>query len=224
MPSRRSGRASRSAAPTGVEAGDERGPVAEKVSDQLEDWLSSDGEKTLASLTELFERKSFAIVFVVLLGVPALPLPTGGATHVFEIIAVLLAAQLILGRDEIWLPQRWRKLELAGDRQQRFLTALMRMIRRLERISRPRLRFLFDHRLSNIVFGLLVIGGCLGAFLAPPFTGLDTLPALGVVLLSLAVLLEDFAIVAAALVIGVGGVVLEIVLGTAAINGLGSIL
>jgi hypothetical protein len=224
MPSRRRGRASRSAAPTGVEAGDERGPVAEKVSDQLEDWLSSDGEKTLASLTELFERKSFAIVFVVLLGVPALPLPTGGATHVFEIIAVLLAAQLILGRDEIWLPQRWRKLELAGDRQQRFLTALMRMIRRLERISRPRLRFLFDHRLSNIVFGLLVIGGCLGAFLAPPFTGLDTLPALGVVLLSLAVLLEDFAVVAAALVIGVGGVVLEIVLGTAAINGLGSIL
>jgi hypothetical protein len=198
--------------------------VAEKVSDQLEDWLSSDGEKTLASLTELFERKSFAIVFVVLLGVPALPLPTGGATHVFEIIAVLLAAQLIVGRDEIWLPQRWRKLELAGDRQQRFLTALMRMIRRLERISRPRLRFLFDHRLSNIVFGLLVIGGCLGAFLAPPFTGLDTLPALGVVLLSLAVLLEDFAVVAAALVIGVAGVVLEIVLGTAAINGLGSIL
>ena len=51
-----------------------------------------------ASLVELFEEKSFAIVFVLLLGVPALPLPTGGATHVFEVIAVLLAAQLIAGR------------------------------------------------------------------------------------------------------------------------------
>jgi hypothetical protein len=178
----------------------------------------------VASLIELFEKKSFAILFVVLLAVPALPLPTGGATHVFEIIAVLLAAQLIAGRDEIWLPQRWRNLELAGERQQRFIAALMRMIRRLERISRPRLRFLFDHRLSNIVFGVLVIGGCLGAFLAPPFTGLDTLPALGVVLLSLAVLLEDFAIVILALVAGVSGVVLEIVLGGAAIKGLGHIL
>jgi hypothetical protein len=175
----------------------------------------------VASLIDLFEEKSFAILFVVLLGVPALPLPTGGATHVFEIIAVLLAAQLIAGRQAIWLPNRWRNLELAGDRQQRFLAALMRMIRRLERLSRPRLRFLFDHRLSNIVFGVLVIGGSLGAFLAPPFTGLDTLPALGVVLLSLAVLLEDFAIVIAALVVGVAGVVLEIVLGSAAVKGIG---
>jgi hypothetical protein len=193
------------------------------VSDQLERWLSGDGDKTLAGLIELFQEKSFAILFVVLLGVPALPLPTGGATHVFEIVAVLLAAQLIAGRDEIWLPQRWRKLELATEGRQRFLKALMKMIRRLERISRPRLRFLFDHRLSNIVFGLLVIGGCLGAFFAPPFTGLDTLPALGVVLLSLAVLLEDFAGVVAALVVGVTGVVLEIVLGAAAVNTVGNL-
>jgi hypothetical protein len=198
-------------------------PATERVSEQLERWLGSDGEKTLASLIELFEEKSFAILFVVLLGVPALPLPTGGATHVFEIVAVLLAAQLIAGRQHIWLPQRWRTLELAGQRQQRFITALMKMIRRLERISRPRLRFLFGHRLSNIVFGLLVIGGCLGAFLAPPFTGLDTLPALGVVLLSLAVLLEDFGVVVAALVVGVAGVVLEIVVGSAALKGLESL-
>ena len=94
------------------------------------------------------------------------------------------------------------------------------MIRRLERFSRPHLRFLFDHRLSNIVFGLLVIGGSAGAFLAPPFTGLDTLPSLGVVLLSLGVLLEDFIVVVVALVVGVAGVVLEVVLGRAAINAL----
>ena len=94
------------------------------------------------------------------------------------------------------------------------------MIRRLERFSRPRLRFLFGHRLSNIAFGLLVIGGSLGAFLAPPFTGLDTLPALGVVLISLGVLLEDVVVVFAGLMVGAAGVVLEVVLGRAAINGI----
>ncbi len=161
---------------------------------------------------------------MVLLGVPALPLPTGGATHVFEIIAALLALQLIANRDEIWLPQRWRGLELAGERQQRFLTGLMKLIRRLERVSRPRLRFLFHHRLSNVVFGLLVIAGTAGAFFAPPFTGLDTLPSLGVVLLSLAVLLEDFLVVLVALVVGGTGVVLEVVLGSAAIHGISKLL
>jgi hypothetical protein len=198
--------------------------VPEKVSDQLERWLGGDGEKTLGSLIALFEDKSFAIVFVLLLGVPALPLPTGGATHVFEIIAVLLALELIAGRREIWLPQRWSKLQLAGDRQQRFVTALMKSIRRLERLSRPRLRFLFDHRLSNIVFGLLVVAGSTGAFLAPPFTGLDTLPALGVVLLSLGVLLEDIVVVVVGIAVGVAGVLLEVVLGSAAIHGLGRLL
>jgi hypothetical protein len=199
-------------------------PEPAKVSEQLEAWLQSDGEKTLGSLIELFKEKSFAIIFVLLLGVPALPLPTGGATHVFEIIAVLLACQLIWGREEIWLPQRWRRLEVAGARQQRLLTGLLRMIRRLERLSRPRLRFLFDHRLSNIVFGLLVLCGSVAAFLAPPFTGLDTLPALAVVLLSLGALLEDFVVVLVALVVGAAGITLEIVLGSAAIHGLGKLL
>ena len=196
---------------------------AYSVSQELERWLQSDGEKTLGSLIDLFEEKSFAIVFVLLLGVPALPLPTGGATHVFEIIAVLLAGQLIAGREQIWLPERWRRLELAGPRRQRFLEGLMKMIRRLERFSRPRGRFLFDHRLSNIFFGVLVIAGCAGAFFAPPFTGLDTLPALGVVLLSLGVLLEDIAIVVLGVVIGAAGIALEIVVGSAAVKGIGKL-
>jgi hypothetical protein len=197
---------------------DEPPQEPERVSEQLERWLQSEGEKTVGGLIELFEEKSFAILFVFLLAVPALPLPTGGVTHVFEIVAVLVALQLIAGRQHIWLPKRWCKLELAGEKQQRFIAALMRMIRRLERFSRPRLSFLFDHRLSNLVFGLLVIGGCAGAFFAPPFTGLDTLPALGVVLLSLGVLLEDIVIVAIGIAVGAGGVFLEILLGKAAVH------
>ena len=195
----------------------------EKVSDQLERFLASDGEKTLGRLIELFEEKAFALVFVLLMGVPALPLPTGGATHVFEIITALLALELIAGRDEIWLPKRWRGLQLAGASREKFLRGLMKMIRWLERLSRPRLRFLFNHRLSNIVFGVLVIGGCIGAFFAPPFTGLDTLPSLGVVLLSLSVLLEDFLVAVVGIVVGVAGVFLEIILGKAAISGIGNL-
>jgi hypothetical protein len=194
------------------------------VSEDLERWLKGEGEKTLGSLIELFREKSFALLFVILLGVPALPLPTGGATHVFEVIAVVLAVQLIAGRDTIWLPERWRRLELAGGRRERFIQSLLRLIRRLERFSRPRGRFLFDRRSTNIVFGLVVIAFSAGAFLAPPFSGLDTLPALGVVLLSLGMLLEDVVIVVAGLAVGVAGIVLDVVLGRAAIKGIGSLL
>jgi hypothetical protein len=177
----------------------------ERLSDQLEGWLRGDGPKTLGNLIELFEEKSFSVIFVLLLGVPALPLPTGGATHVFEVIAMLLSLQLIVGRETVWLPQRWREMSLEGSAQQRFVNALLKLIRFLERFSRPRLHWLFERRLSNSVFGLVVLLLSIGAFVAPPFTGLDTLPALGAVVVSLGVLLQDFAIVIAGCIVGAGG-------------------
>jgi hypothetical protein len=194
------------------------------LGDELEAWLKSDGEKTLGSLVQAFGDKSFAILFVFLLGVPALPVPTGGATHVLIVIAILIAVELIAGRHEVWLPDRWKRLSLAGERWQRFLASLTKFVRRLERFSRPRLPFLFRHRLADVVFGLLVIGGSIAAFVAPPFTGLDTLPALGVVLLALAMLFEDALVALAGVVVLFVGVVLEVVLGAAAIHGVSSLL
>ncbi len=74
-----------------------------------------------------------------------------------------------------------------------------------------------------MAFGVLALAGTVGAFLAPPFTGLDTLPALGVVLLSLGVLLEDSLVAIAGVLIGAAGVLLELVLGRAVVNGIGSL-
>jgi hypothetical protein len=59
--------------------------------------------------------------------------------------------------------------------------------------------------------------------LAVPFSGLDTLPSLGVVLLSIGVLLEDVAIVVLAIVVGGAGVALELILGRAAVKGIGNL-
>jgi hypothetical protein len=70
---------------------------------------------------------------------------------------------------------------------------------------------------------LLVIGGAVAAFLAPPFSGLDTLPALGVVVLALGVLLQDMAVVAGGVVLGVVGIALEISLGAALVHFIGGL-
>jgi hypothetical protein len=195
----------------------------ESVSVALRRWLESDRQKTLGGLIDLFGEKSFAIIFVVLLGVPALPLPTGGATHVFEVIAVVLALQLIAGREELWIPRRWRDRELAGEGQQKFIGGLMKTIAWLERFSKPRMRWLFNRRLSNVAFGIIVACLSVGAFLAPPFTGLDTLPAMGAVLVSLGVLLEDALFVLVGLIVGAIGVALEFILGKAAVKGIGGL-
>ena len=59
------------------------------------------------------------------------------------------------------------------------------------------------------LIGLVLLVFVLGAFLAPPFSGLDTLPALGVVVVCLGLVFSDGFIVGAGLVIGVVGLVLE---------------
>jgi hypothetical protein len=184
-----------------------------RVSDLVEQWLAENQPRTLGDLVEAFGEKSFAIVFIVLLGVPALPLPTGGVTHVFEAIAMLVALQLVIGRNSIWLPDRWNRVDLRGRTGERLTGALVRRIRWIERWSHQRWAFLTRGWWSRTIFGALVFVFSLTAFLAPPFSGLDTLPALGVVVMSLGVLFADFLLVAAGTLIGSAGIVAVVGLG-----------
>jgi hypothetical protein len=74
-----------------------------------------------------------------------------------------------------------------------------------------------------VAFGAVVLVLSLTAFLAPPFTGLDTLPALGVVLLSVGVLLDDALLALVGVIVGAIGIVLVLILGTAAYHGISDV-
>jgi hypothetical protein len=193
-------------------------------SDELEEWLRSDQPKTLGGLGDVFEEKSFAVTILLLMFVPALPLPTGGITHVFEVITVLLAFEMVLGRRTIWLPRRWRQRELGAATTGKAIPFIIRRVRWFERFSRPRLAWFFKQIWFLRLLGLLIIGFSVGAALAPPFSGLDTLPALGVVVISLSIILEDVVVLAIGCFIGTGGIVLIVVLGQAAVRLFRSIL
>jgi len=190
----------------------------EPFSDQLEAWLASDSPKTVGDLGNVFAEKSFAVTILFLMFVPALPLPTGGITHVFELITILLAAELVLGARSIWLPARWRDRELGPATTGRAIPFMMRRIRWLERFSRPRAASLFDRRWFLRILGLVFMGLATSAALAPPFSGLDTLPALGAVFVALAIILEDVVALGIGLGIGAGGVILILTVGVALVN------
>jgi hypothetical protein len=115
----------------------------------------------------------------------------------------------------VWLPKRLQERELKGVTGPRFRTALTKRVRWFERFARPRLAHLFDLRFTSVAYGLLVTVLTAVAFFAPPFSGLDTLPSLGVVVLSLGVLFRDVVISTVGLVIGAAGITLVIGLGHA---------
>src|SRR6185312_7534238 len=99
--------------------------------------------------------------------VPALPLPTGGVTHAFEAIAVILAAQMVLGRGEIWLPARFRDRELGATMTGKALPFVLRRVRQVERFSRPRGAWIFRRTLAVRVIGLVLIAFAVAAAFAP---------------------------------------------------------
>ena len=117
--------------------------IGEPFSDQLERGFEAMA-KTLGALGDLFEEKGFAAAILLLMFVPALPLPTGGISHLFEVITVVFAAQMVLGRRTIWLPERWRRRGLGAVTTDKAIPFMIRWIRRVERISRPRGARLFE--------------------------------------------------------------------------------
>jgi hypothetical protein len=186
-----------------------------KFSDQLENWLKSDSKKTVADLGDTFGDKSFALAFILLMFVPALPVPTGGVVHVFGAITILLSLELIAQRKSIWLPKRWRKKELGTKTLGKGLPKLIKIIRKIERISKPRFTSLLSGRIPNTLFGVIVFTYSTFAFFAVPYSGLDTLPSLGVVIISLGVILGDLVIVTIGVGIGAIGSTISIFFGAA---------
>lgn len=192
---------------------EQRKKTASTFSDQLESWLRSKDKKTLARLGEVFGERAFGIAFLLLLIIPALPIPTGGITHIFELIAMLLSLEMLVGRRTLWFPRKLAKKRLSQATINKALPFLLKRVRWFEKFSRPRLQILMSQRLFRSLIALLMLMSSLFSFIAPPFSGLDTLPALGGVVMALALILNDFAFlvtgmlimsIGAGLVIGLG--------------------
>lgn len=192
-------------------------------SDQLEVWLSDDSPKTLGALGDVFAEKSFAVTVLMLMFIPALPLPTGGISHVFEAITILLAAQMILGRDTIWLPGRWKHRELGKTTTDKAMPFIVRRVRWFERFSRQRGAAVFAKTWMLRLLGLMIAALSIAAVTAPPFSGLDTLPAMGAVVIALAIILEDVLILGIGMAIGSGGVLVILTVGAALFKALSAL-
>jgi hypothetical protein len=192
--------------------------VHEVFSDKLEKWLRGDHRKTIDSLTTVFAEKSFAVVVMLLMVVPALPLPTGGITHVFEVITAILALECIAGLGTIWIPKRWKNLKVAPSADNKAMKFMLKKIRWFEKRSSPHWRGIFRSSVTVRIIWLIILALTAVAFLSPPFSGLDTLPSMGVVLICLAIILDDAILLLVGTIIGALGAVLTIGLGTVIVN------
>lgn len=172
-------------------------------SKELEAQLKSGKIKTIGDLQIAFDEKSFAILFLLFMFIPSLPVPTGGITHVILLPVVFIASfQMMFGRRSLWFPWFISRIKLGDAILHKGLPFMIRRVHWFEKFSRPRLAGYLDNPLFRSLSGLCVFIFAVGAFVAPPFSGLDTLPSLGAVIISLAIILEDMVLYVAGIIIG----------------------
>jgi len=163
---------------------DDHQPLSEVLQEVAD--LPSD-RITVAELMDRFGGRAMGALLLLFSLLCLLPLPPG-ATTIFGAPLLLLAPQLVAGRHAPWLPQRIRLREVPLADIRGRLPWLVRWLRRVENLSRPRMGFMFS-RMGERAIGIVCT--VLALILVLPIWGANILPALAVAVLSLALILKD---------------------------------
>ncbi len=187
-------------------------------SSKLSLLAKSKQRQSIGFLINMFEDKSFATLFIVLMAFSAFPVPTGGLTNIFELITIILSVQMIAGRHSIWLPKRLTRRELTPQFLNKTIPVIIRWYKKIERYSRPRFVNLINTGWFQRLNGLAILVFAIGALISPPFTNLETLPALGIIIMSIALILDDLIITIVGFLVGSAGIALIFMLGSLAFS------
>lgn len=147
---------------------------------------------TLADVLGLAGERTFGFLFVLLALPSALPVPAAGYAVPFGLVLFLLAVQLMAGARSPWLPRRIMNHPIALSRLQAIVKTGIPWIRRIERLSKPRLTLVCTSKPGRALIGCTI--ALMAIFMMIPIPGTNTLPAIGIFVTGLGLLDDDGAI------------------------------
>ena len=163
-------------------------PIDRTFSQVLEDLGHGDDPSlSLSEVVEAFGDRGIGALILVLSLMALFPWPPG-AKAIFAAPIILLALELIVQRNEVWLPKWLLKASLSRNAYRTATRKLIRPIRFVENLTRPRLSVLTGP-ISEIVMGVLCV--LLAIIMALPIPFGDMLPGLALVFFSLGIMQKD---------------------------------
>nr|WP_312449154.1 exopolysaccharide biosynthesis protein [Brevundimonas naejangsanensis] len=163
-------------------------------SDVLEQLGQGEAEKlSLREMIEAFGERGFGAVILMLALMALFPWPPGGKA-VFSVPITLIAAELALQRDRVWLPRWLLKLSVSRAAYRTAVEKVLSRLRRVERLTRPRWPALTGEA-ADVGIGVICILLALMMALPVPFG--DALPGLTLALFGLGIIQRDGAFILA---------------------------
>lgn len=168
-------------------------PDAAHPHESASDVLARVAEETpgeripLGDLIDALGERTFGLVMLVLALPCAIPF-LYGVPQVVSIPMLFVAAQLVIGRRALWLPQGLRARSFSKADYAAMIARARPWLLRLERLSRPRLVALTRPPLDQVV-GLAMLIASLSIAVPLPLT--NTVPGIGVAILALGLIERD---------------------------------
>jgi hypothetical protein len=160
-------------------------PISQRLS-----RLAADVEGNAASLrwvlSQLHER-AFGL-FLLVLALPCCIPFLYGVPQVVALPLMFISAQILLGRDMPWLPDRLGARTVSKEALENLSRRAGPWLRRIEAVSRPRLVGLTRGPLDRFVGLALVV---FSASILVPLPGTNTVPGIAVVIVSMGLLQRD---------------------------------
>lgn len=145
---------------------------------------------TLGEVLDRMDERAFGIL-ILILAVPCLVPALYGVPQIVGVPIILLAAQLMVGRVEPWLPASWLKRRISLDWLNRMAGFADKSMRWTERVSRPRLAFLATGLGERMAAAFMILATLT---IVLPMT--NSVPSLALTLLAVGVIQRDGLFVA----------------------------
>jgi hypothetical protein len=161
----------------------------------------NDGDVSLGSLRTALGDRSFAALLVVFSSINLIPILPPGSTLVFGIPPLIIAIQMILGHQSVWLPKMLLDRSFRADRFKSIMRGVTPRLRRLEHYIKPRwwpFPVMVGERLVGVLCALLSI------LVILPIPGANWIPAFAMVLMGLSLSQRDGVLLTLGLGIGIG--------------------
>jgi hypothetical protein len=139
----------------------------EDVLDRIGDAQSKDGRVSIGSLFQTIGRRSFGPVLLfaalvmsapVIGDIPGVPVLSG-------LIIILVAVQLLLHRDHVWLPQWLLRRSASREKVDRAVEKLRKPARFVDRFLRHRLERLTRGGMAQLILAVCILTSCATPFM-----------------------------------------------------------
>jgi len=176
--------------------------------------LADETQISIGAIIDALEERAFGML-ILLFAIPALIPFLVGINSAAAVPIALLCLQMIAGQRRPWLPRRIRTQTISMESFRKMTKAANPWLRRVEKLTRPRLKFLAG-RGAEPVLAILILA--FSAIIAIPGPGTNGVPGVAVALIALAMIERDGVLAIIGSVLGVVYSIFVFTLGFAAIE------